>query len=413
MDIIVNPPEHKGKNLAPQMPTEPPKEVKEMTFSAPPENLFDAQTSIIITDNGTKLTEVPKEFSVDKKDDKVVEQPKEIKKDEPKKEVVKEEPKSVLKAPKTEHEKAKDLPSTDVKEGLSKVSEKSSTISPITPPIKEKDEFDYTGYAPQEVVNLKNMSRQSREWVAGLVKDKKQLEPLKDSTYLQHEEAYKLNPEYNEIQTSVQRAQIEGNFWREQLLNIKAGKPFRDLQGFKPDGTPVLSEEKQPTDADELRLANNYTLCTQEGQRRYSKLQEYPNQFKTRISNDLAAIQQKQSELFAWVADPKLMEHSVEVEGRGDVALKDLKRDFISLIPPYLQNHPSTQLAANMFIGLQIRNAELREARKTNAVSTIHEQEERRTEPTSDKSPTQQTGNGKFPASFGAGEQLMESLGLR
>jgi hypothetical protein len=419
MDIRIQP---DTKGAKPQMPLEPPKEVKEMTFAPPPPDFFDQSSTTITTDNGTRITETtsndgmivedkekPKAGEVipAKKEDAPIIPPKKdetivpIKKDEKK-----EEPKAILKPP-TESKPGVPTP-TDKKNQLPKE-------APIAPPApKDKDEFDYTGYSPQEATNLKNMSRQSRDWVASLVKDKKALEPLKDSTYLQHEQAYTLNPEYQDMTKSVQLAQLEGNFWREQLLKIKVGKPFRDLQGFKPDGTPMLSEERQPTDSDELRVANNYSLCTQETQRRFGKLQEYPNQFKSRIASDLGAISQKQAELFAWVQNPTLMDHSVEIEGRGDVSLKDLKKDFISLIPAYLQKGPIADLASNMFIALQIRNAELREARKTGAVGTIQNEEANRVEPTSQNAPSQEQGkNGKIPSTFGMTETMLDSLGIR
>lgn len=423
MDIIIQP---DSKGAKPQMPSEPPKEVKEMTFSPPPESLFEGNGGTIMTDNGTKLSETPKEFTNEKTketvveqgkkaEDKVVEQPKkdEGKKDEKKVESRKEEPKSVLKPPTDAPKKDEKVVEQGAKgsEGTTKIP---TVTAPITPPTKEKDDFDYTGYSQSEVTNLKNMSRQSRDWVAGLVKEKKTLEPLKDSTYLQHEQAYTLNPEYQQMQQSVRAASVEGEFWREQALNIKAGKPFRDLLGFKQDGSPQVSDEKQPSDADEMRVMNNYTLCTQEAQRRLGKLQEYPTQFKSRITADLGEISKKRGELFAWVQNPQLMDHSVEIEGRGDVKLADLKKDFLSLLPLYHQSNPIAQVAADLFIGLQIRNAELREARKTSAVASIQDEEQQRAEPTSDTAPSQEKKeNGKIPSSFGAGEQLMESLGLR
>src|ERR1700676_5026682 len=63
MDIVINSPSDK---LKPQVQLEAPKEIKEMTFSPPPESLFDGDSGTITTDNGTNLKEQPKEFSVEK-----------------------------------------------------------------------------------------------------------------------------------------------------------------------------------------------------------------------------------------------------------------------------------------------------------------------------------------------------------
>jgi len=422
MEITIQP---DAKGATPQMPLEPPAEIKSMTFSPPPEGLSNGDETVITTDKGVivgedKGTAKPvvetttsavvaqgsneKGKTVDKDTSKTNETPSTTKK-----ETKTSEPKSVLKPP-TESGKTGGEPSAKDKE----VPTGATKPAPITPPDSKKDDFDYTGFSPQEITNLKNMSRQSRDWVASQMKEKKQLESLKDSTYLQHEQAYTLSPEYNELSQSVRMAQMEGRHWEQQALRIKAGEKFQDIIGFDPKtGQPVLGPLKDSTDADELRVVNNYGLCAQEAQARQRKLVEYPQQFKGRVSQDLSAISEKQKELFAWVANPSLMDHSVEVEGMGDRKLKDIKSDFMSLIPPYMRSHPIADVAANMLVGLQIRNAELREARNSGGIQHIQDEEVRRSEPTSDNSPVTIKGDRKIPTTMAVPDGLLESMGLR
>src|ERR1039457_3004985 len=189
MDIKSSP---VGTGITPIMPSEPPKEVKEMTFTADPGLIHSGGETIITDDKGATIQEVKPEIKVEiKKEEKV-----EVKKEEPKKEEKKVS--SVLKPP-TEEIKKEVKKEEPKKEAVKHVGAKLIT------PVKEKkeheqDTFDYTQFSPQETINLKNMSRQSREWASGLIKETKSLSALKDASYLQHPDGYTLSPEFQQLQ---------------------------------------------------------------------------------------------------------------------------------------------------------------------------------------------------------------------
>jgi hypothetical protein len=392
-----------GRGLTPEMPSEPPKEVKEMTFTYDPnfanKGVGDSVVSIdhkeVKTDSAEvkKDNEKPELVIKSPTDDKKVEEIKkeEPKKDEKKEEVKKDEPKSVLKAP-TEVKKE------DAKvEDKSKEQEKSGSIKPITP-VKEhkdgQDAFDYTGFTPQEQINLKNMSRQSREYAANLIKENKGLAALREATYLQHDQGYTLSPEYQQLQSKGYFAQTEGQCWEQALLAIKAAKKFRDITGFDKNGKPVLSEEREPSDADEIRIAGNLSACTNAVQQIGGQLQTFPQRFKQQIQSDLQAVEAVRKERFAWVADPKLLEYSVNVEGSGDKKLKDIKSDFKSMLPIYWQSSPIAEVASDLFVAMIIQGAELREAKNGQTVAQIKNDELKRGEPSSDTQPIKKEQNG-------------------
>lgn len=396
-----------GTGITPEFPTEPPQNVKDMTFSFDP--ALDSNPGVsTITIGKTEVKEEPaliKQDNVEagKKEEVVVKPTNEVVvKQDTKAEVKKEEKKTsiegILKPPTEEASKAKSKET--------KVEEKKEIVKPITP-VKdtkkdESDTFDYTKYSPQETINLKNMSRQSREYVAKLIDDNKSLVGLKDSTYLQHEQGYTLSPDYQQLQAKDYYARTEAKCWEQALLNIKAGKKFRDITGFDTKtGQPILSEEREVSDRDEIRISNNLQACIQASNGISGQLQIFPQQFKQRMSTDLQAIQQEQQNRFAWVQDPKLLEYSINIEGFGDKKIKDIRNDVKSLFPPYLSNSVGVDVAANLMVALHIQGAQLREAQNGQQVAVIKQQEVARGEPTSDAQEIEKKPNDKgIPTTF-------------
>jgi hypothetical protein len=295
----------------------------------------------------------------------------------PKVEEKPEEKKSILKAPADSKVEAKVTPETKG------ATEKKEIVKPIVPPAKT-DEFDYSGFSQQEVVNLKNMSRQSRDYTANLIKQNKELAGLKDSTYLQHPEAYTLSPEYQENVTKVNRALTEGQLWERALLDIRAGKEtYQQPIGINEKGQIVLSEPVKPTDRDDIRISNNIMACNQAATQSRNTLQGLPQQFKQRIDQDLQTINQVQAERFSWVADPKILDYTVEVPGLGEKKLGDIKSEFKGMFPVYLRNNIAVDVASNLWITMQIQAAELRQAQQGKQIAEIQKDEIRRGEPSS------------------------------
>lgn len=384
-----------GRIPTPVFPAEPPKEVKEMSFNASDLSLLgdSASDSVISVDKKpvetvkpeveTKVTTQPEINTPAQKEE--VKAP-EVKKEEPKKEM--SATPAGLKPPKEEAIVGKVEPKKE--ETVVKEQKEESTIKPISP-VKETtthDGFDYSGFSQQEVLNLKNMSRQSREWAATLLKENRHLSTLKDSTYLQHEQGYTLSPDYRELQGQGYRASVEARCWEQALLNIKNSKPFRDIVGFNDKGQPQFGPELQPSDQDEIRVSNNLSSCVNAVNQISGQLQVFPGQFKQRVQNDLMTIQNERNSRFAWRQDPKLMEYTVGIDGRGEKKVKDIISDFKSIFPSYLANTPGVDVAADLWVALTIQSNQLREAMNGKQVAEIKQEEIKRGEPSSDILPT-------------------------
>jgi len=259
-------------------------------------------------------------------------------------------------------------------------------IKPVTPVKEQKeDQFDYSKFSQQEVTNLKNMSRQSREYVAKLIDENKQLQTLKDATYLQHEQGFVLSPDYQNLQQKASFASVEGQCWEQALLNIRAGKTFRDIVGFDPKtGEPVMSEERNPTDRDEIRVNNNLSACINASKQFDAGLEQFPQQFKHRVGQDMATIDSVRKQKFSWIADPKILDYTVSIEGQGEKRVRDIKNDFKSMFPNYLSSTPGVEVASDLMVALVIQGAELAEARNGKQIEQIKREEIGRGEPTSD-----------------------------
>ena len=258
MDLAIQP-----NGIKPEQPLEPPKEVKDMTFSFNPEVLSGEGGTTTITDGHGQVikeeSKVPVEGVVPVGDKPTKEEvsAKPETTPAPKKETTQPEPKkeSLFKAPKetVSTEKVtdvipakKEMPSGD-----------KPLIKPITLGDKKQDQdpIDYSKFSQDEVRELKQMSNQAKVFAAKLIEENKDLRKVKDSTYLQHEEAYVLDPGFKEAQSGVYLAQTEAQAWEDALLAIKDGKPFVQPIGRDPKtGALVFSKEMQADTRDELRI---------------------------------------------------------------------------------------------------------------------------------------------------------------
>lgn len=356
-------------SITPQIAKEPPKDLPD--FKLDPGVLNNDDPTRVTTEDKTGKTVALKVEQPNKENDSTVksveqsndagQKPKEESKEEAKKP-------SFLKPP--------------VKETAEEKKEKIKVFGPQT-----KESRDYTGYDPSIVPELKQMSNSAFKFVTDLIKEKKELEKHKDSSFLQHPEAYTLSPEYRTVQSEIQFAAKEGSYWRDALIACKAGKSVRPLTGWDAKGNPILGDELQPTEQLEeaIRAAMNNGFAV--AQQKQGSLSTLSQSFQERTKNDLGVINHEQAERFAWVKDPSLMDYTINIEGLGDRSIKQIKKDFVDLFPPYLQNNPGVDVASNLMVALRLQAAELAEALSGRQTAEIKKQEAQRGEPTSDVKP--------------------------
>lgn len=264
------------------------------------------------------------------------------------------------------------------------------------------DAFDYTGYSPDETNKLKNMSREAREWAGKIAKENRELVKLKDYTYLQHPNAYILNPEFQELHRTTEFANSEAAAWAEQLENIKSGKEWTSITGRNKDGSFIYSAPKPATNRDEEQVRLWMNKCLQVAQANGDKVRAYPERFKAQVSADINTINETRKQMFGWVADPKMLEQTIDdPEGRGAVKISDYRKELISMFPIYLQSSPLMDTFADTYAAMKIQARMIINAEAGNKVEEIKEEEKGATEPRSKVKPSkQEEGINGSPATF-------------
>lgn len=303
--------------------------------------------------------------------------------------------------------KKEELPKVETKKEEVKAPDMADLSKLIKPPGADEDKFDYTLYDAATQLNLRNMSRQSRDWVAGQMKELQNLRQGQKEVFLQHEEGYVLSPEFKQLQQKDYYNKTEAQAWQEALLNIRQGKPYKNITGFdSQSGRPIYSAEQQPTDADQIRVENNLNKCLGAVENNRLQAQQLAGTHTNRVKADLATIDSVRKERFSWAQDPKILDYSMKTSSGTEKKLREIQSDFKSVWPSYMSSHPAVQVAADLMVALEIRTAELREALSKAAVANIKVGEAKLGEPKSDHQPggdgksTYKIGNQDIPKTF-------------
>lgn len=387
--VTTTPSPKKVINAVPKvdMPKAVPDNIKKMTFSVsdfdteqlpttPPVTVEDTKTGVVTEAKESSTTpELNTDGTIkadtrERNSDGTFKETKAAPTKEPKVEP-KVEPSPILKPPVGKVEPT-------VKPGKEKV----TTIG-----LPTKTQRDYSGFADNEVAALKQMSNEGFELASRVLKENRELKKLEGSTYLQHEHAYVLDPEFQQKNLVVQRSSGEAEHWRQQLILAEQGKPIHDIKGWNQQGHLVEGQEYQPNASLIESVRERLYACNNAAAQNRQSLEQFPQKYSERIKQDSQAIEHEIKSRFAWEQDPKLMDHTLNIEfedGPRDVSLKQIKEDFTSLFPAYLRQNLGVRVAANMMIALKIQDAELRQLKAGAQVTQIQQEERRLVEPTSE-----------------------------
>lgn len=218
------------------------------------------------------------------------------------------------------------------------------------------DGRDYTGYTPEEVETLKQMSNPAFNYTVGKLKQLKELEgkvKAGNEVYYQHPQGFMLTPEYNQAITDYQYADFEANHWKKQLLEVKAGRPWTPLTGYDKNGNPVYGQPIKATEDGEISVQDAYNGSLGISNQLKGKLQEMQTGFKTKVDADLQAMQNERANRFAWVKDPKVLDETINIPEVGDVKISQVRQDFKNLFPSYQHSNPLLDVAADLFVAVQ------------------------------------------------------------
>jgi len=275
---------------------------------------------------------------------------------------------SYLKAPKTE----------------GKVEESGEGKGVIKPILPKPDTRDFTGFSKEEADAGRKMANDAFAIYKKAISDRNELSKLKDTSYLQHPNAYTLDPEFRKTQVQLSFAQKEANYWENQLSEMDSGKPLVPITGFdSKTGHPILGQPIPATKALEEKVRMMIHNCYQAGQDFQTKLAEYPARYASQIKNSVAGIEDFRKQQFGWVNDSKMLDYSINIEGLGERTLKQIGEDVNKMIPPWMHSSPAVPLIQDLVISVRLLQAELAEAKITKAVETYKENEQELVEPSS------------------------------
>lgn len=350
-----------------------PKEIADTTFNAVEDfEVEQLPTKVVSEDKSGKVT--PVEPSAEPSPEPKEKPAKPEVKETAKEEIKKEEPAPLLKPP-----AEKPLATGKGKED----------IKPIGLPEK-KEARDYTGFAPEEANALKQMSNEGYVLTSKLIKDNRELKKLEGTTYLQHENAYVLDPQFQELQLDATYAKKEGDYWKSQLIAMDGGKNWKPIVKWDVNGNPVLGAEQPGSKAAELEVARMMNQAYGVAQSTQGKLAEYPSKYKTYIKDALKDVDNECKQRFSWEADHKLLDYTISIayqDGNRDVSIKDIKKEFSELFPAPLRAHPAVNVAANLMVALRIGQAQMAANTGTAAVTEIKKEEQQLGEPASTARP--------------------------
>jgi len=271
-----------------------------------------------------------------------------------------------------------------------------------------KDTFDYSTYSQEEASILKNMPVSNREKVGKLFKENKELAALKNNQIYQHDSGYILHPGYQKEVEVISHIEQEENHWMQCLVACKQGKSFKPLEGWK-DGKPVYGAEMKPSDEIEESLRMNINACKTIVKQKQEAISKFTTDFKNIIKRDADAIAAERAKRFAWVADPKLLDYTIETP-EGEKTIKQVRSDISSIFPPYMRAHPAVESAGDLMVALMLARKELDSFKRAEKVTKAKEEEKDAIEPTSEVKPRKADSGVKLkgvPSTFslkGAGD---------
>ena len=254
---------------------------------------------------------------------------------------------------------------------------------------------NYEEFDESERPLLKQMSNAAFEKYAKNRKElnevKEQLEKLQGTenpkvpeNFHEHPDAYTLSPEYREAANNYGKAQTEYNHWKQQLINIRNGEPWRGIKGYDANGQMVVSDQTykatQSSEIDiESALQEAKNFMNQFGQQA-SHIQDNYSQIYNNANNMLSEEQKK---YFDWESDAEKLKNEVDTPDGKKATIGDLKKGFFDAMPGNFQKHPVTNLASNLYVTLQLYAAELGKLKKQLDISETNKKDSRRVEPRS------------------------------
>lgn len=214
---------------------------------------------------------------------------------------------------------------------------------------------DYTGFEETESAFLKRMSNDAFAWVKPQLLERKNLAKVlsnKDAeianlksgkaqlpdSYFEHPQGFVLAPEYNDAANQLQRSDYVMKHWQKQLVNIRQGGNWQDLN-FDAKGNAILSQPVKATAEAEASVLGYINWAANQMQDKQRAVLSIEQGFRNRHSEAANGIKQIEKQYFAAYEDEK---HPY----------MPVVKNLLSSLPAEFRNSPLAPLVAKAGAGV-------------------------------------------------------------
>jgi hypothetical protein len=241
--------------------------------------------------------------------------------------------------------------------------------SPLSDTLKKATEKvvkarDYSKYGEEDAKYLKQMSNEAFEHFAKKTEETSALQQKLDSTSdkeritADHPDSYILSEDYKEIYGKLSQAQQEQQHWRGQLLKIRNGDAWQNVEGYNDKGQLVMQKESfKPTQQAEIDVEMALQEAVSLGRKFTDDLNGVSDTHKSSYNDAVTLLEREQNANFAWLTDEKVAKEAIVIPNTGKTTIQDLKDGFTNALPKTFRKHPLAGLASNLFVTLQLQAA--------------------------------------------------------
>ena len=173
-----------------------------------------------------------------------------------------------------------------------------------------------------------------------------------------HEQAYTLAPQFNQLASTVQKLEFERSYWSKQFEAVEHGEDYKPLMIDK-EGRYVEGKPQRATPAAKAEIMNNMTLATQLHSQQQQQLQAVQQSFTNRRAELVRGIQTYEKNLFGFLDAP-------------DNPYKPVIQEVMKAIPEEFRDHPLASWVAKSMATIKAQadlNAKLTKAAAAKQVS--------------------------------------------
>jgi len=264
----------------------------------------------------------------------------------------------------------------DAEEAAEDSEDLSSTLKKATDRVVKAR--DYSRFSTEDAKYLKQMSNEAFEHFAKRTEETAALQQKLDSTSdkeritADHPDSYILSEDYKEIYGKLLQAQQEQQHWRSQLLKIRNGDAWQNIEGYNDKGQLVMQKNSfKPTQQAEIDVEMALQEAVGLGRKFTDDLNGVSDTHKSSYNDAVTLLEREQNANFAWLTDEKVAKEKIVVPNTGATTIQELKDGFTEALPKTFRKHPMAELASNLFVTLQLQaahssseNAKAKEAKR-------------------------------------------------